>query len=217
LVPLLCILLEARFGPCIWEWFTDDAKRVLTKYKWDPDTAMVVLIETEEEDEGMDIESDDELLQEMCNLLNIDKDQNDQGFEFDIDFVIEEAPQSKNQYGDTGSVKTFRDVCQDELSIESSEKGQSPAAPFMDDIPDPPAIEKKLRSPSPDSLTIQTDSETQATISTLSDGAAVSLEQMMLSNPELVKQLLAKNASPAKLVDNSNSNPFSPFEGVDGN
>jgi hypothetical protein len=80
-------------------------------------------------------------------LFYIDKDQNDQGFEFDSNFVNEEAPQSKNQYGDTGSVKTFRDVCQDKLSIDSSEKDQSPAALFMDDIPDPPAIEKKLRSP----------------------------------------------------------------------
>ena len=34
LVPLLCILLEAKFGIPIHElgWFTDDAKRVVTKY-----------------------------------------------------------------------------------------------------------------------------------------------------------------------------------------
>jgi hypothetical protein len=106
LAPLLCILLEARFGPRIWEWFTDDAKRVLTKYKWDADTEMVVLIEADDEDEGMDIESNDELLQEMCDLLNIDTDQNVNGFEFDINFVIDEAPQSKNQYGNTGDENT---------------------------------------------------------------------------------------------------------------
>jgi hypothetical protein len=218
LVPLLCILLEARFGPCIWEWFTDDAKRVLPKYKWDVATAMVVLIEAEEEDEGMDIiESDDELLQEMCNLLNIDTEQNVNGFEFDINFVIEEAPQSKNQYGDTGSVKTFRDACQDDRTADSSEQqavGDSVTQPTEDDsILDPPTIEKKLRSPSPDSLTINTDIETQAT-STLSEDVVASLEQMMLRNPELVKQILGKNSTPDKLVDNSAA--VSPFEGVDG-
>jgi hypothetical protein len=216
LVPLLCILLEARFGPCIWEWFTDDAKWVLTKYKWDVETAMVVLIEAEEEEEGMDIESDDKLLQEMCNLLNIDTEQNVNGFEFDINFVIEEAPQSKNQYDDTGSVKTFRDACQDDGTDDSSEQalGDSITQPNKDDsIPDPPMIEKKLRSPSPDSLTIHTDTETQAT-STLSEDMVASLEQMMLRNPELVKQILGKNSTPDKLVDNSTA--VSPFEGVDG-
>jgi hypothetical protein len=34
LVPLLCISLEAKYSQCVWEWFTDDAKRVLTKYTW---------------------------------------------------------------------------------------------------------------------------------------------------------------------------------------
>jgi hypothetical protein len=189
---------------------------VLTKYKWDVETAMVVLIEAEEEDEGMDIESDEKLLQEMCNLLNIDTEQNGNGFEFDINFVIEEAPQSKNQYGDTGSVKTFRDACQDDGTADSSQQavGDIVTQPTEDDsILDPPTIEKKLRNPSPDSLTINTDIETQAT-STLSEDVVASLEQMMFRNPELVKQILGKNSTPDKLVDNSAA--VSPFEGVDG-
>jgi hypothetical protein len=221
LVPLLCIILEARFGPCIWEWFTDDAKRVLTKYKWDSESGMAILIEPDDDDEAMDIESDDEHTQEICDLLNIDTEKTCNGFEFNINFIIEEAPQSKNQYGDTGSVKTFRDACQDDDTVDSNDRLQddrstSSQLSETDSIPEPPTIAKKLRSPSPDSLTIETDTTTPDT-STLTEDVAVSLEQMMIRNPELVQKFLAKNFTPEKLLANSkNTTAISPNEGVDG-
>jgi hypothetical protein len=60
LIPLFCIIMEAKYGPLAWECFTDEAKRVLSKYKWDKVEEMVVLIEPEEEEDGLEIENNDE-------------------------------------------------------------------------------------------------------------------------------------------------------------
>lgn len=120
LVPLLYIILEARFGPCIWDWFTDDAKRVLTKYKWDPDEEMVILMEPDDDDEcSMEIDSNNECTKEICNTLNDNTDPGGHGFEFDLKFVINEVLQPRNQYGDSGNGKTFCDACEDERTVDS--------------------------------------------------------------------------------------------------
>jgi hypothetical protein len=113
LVPLLCIILEAKFGQCVWEWFTDDAKRVLTKCTWNASEERAVLIYPEDGNDGMDLDSDDEYMKSICDMLNIDEGNGGNGFDFDINFVIEEAGRPTNQYGDSGSVKTFRDVDKD--------------------------------------------------------------------------------------------------------
>ena len=70
------------------------------------------------------------------------------------------------------------------------------------------------RSPSPDSLTIQTASTTPASTLTedLSTDVAASLEQLMLKNPELAQQLYLKNSQIL-----SKTAAVSPSEGVDGN
>ena len=77
-------------------------------------------------------------------------------------------------------------------------------------------VSSKLRSPSPESLTIQADSATQATSTLTEDSSAdiaTSLEQMMLQNPALAQQLWLKTSAHL----HSNSMTVSPNEGVDGN
>jgi hypothetical protein len=79
LVPLLCIILEATFGQCVWEWFTDDAKRVLTKYTWNASEERVVLIHSEDDDDGMDLDSNDDYMKSICDMLNIDEEMAEMG------------------------------------------------------------------------------------------------------------------------------------------
>ena len=64
LVPLLCILLEAKFGIPIHElgWFTDDAKRVVTKYMWDKEQDCMVLIHPDKDDNDFGFDSDYEYM-----------------------------------------------------------------------------------------------------------------------------------------------------------
>lgn len=138
LVPLLCILLEEKFGTSVWEWFTDDAKRVVTKYKWCKDAARVVLIDPEEEDDGLGFDSDDEYMKSICDIFNISDENAGNGFEFDLDFVIEDALTPKNQYGDTGSVKTFRDA------VDTTRGAADEAQDEMDTTPMGPSLEQMI-------------------------------------------------------------------------
>jgi hypothetical protein len=147
----------------------------------------------------------------MTDLLDIDTDgAAKKGFVFDIDYMIEDVAPSKNQYGDDGSVKTFRDEC---VEIPDSEDDGSMVGMGEDDS-SATGIQEH-RSPSPDSLIIQPDSATQATSTMTEDPSDVAayLEQMMLKNPELLQQLYLKNSQ--KL--SSLTTAVSPTEGVDGN
>jgi hypothetical protein len=211
LIPLLCIIMVAKYGPSAWEWFNEDAKVVLLKYQWDTDAGKVVLIEPDDEDDDMELESDDEYMQQICDIYNVDSTQAGNGFEFNIDFLVADAAVSKNQYGDAGSVKTFREACvpMDETDDES-----------IQSTPDP----KTPRSPSPDSLTIDTDIATQATSNltenTTPSDVANSLEQLMLQHPALAQSLWAKNSAilaGSQVNDFTKSTAISPNEGVDGN
>lgn len=62
----------------------------------------------------MGIYSNGEYTTSMCNLHNVDATVTGDGFEFNLAFVILEGKTSEapNQFGDTGSVKTFREECQ---------------------------------------------------------------------------------------------------------
>jgi hypothetical protein len=223
LVPLLCIVLQAKYGPLIWEWFTDEAKEILTKYKWDSAQDKVVLIEPEDEFDCLDIDSDDEYMQTICNMMNVDDEaQGVNGFDFDIDFVVADDARPKNQYGDTGSVRTFRSAFQ-QHEAGSAYESDSTGKDYIDlSIPSlkPAAIQLSPSKPSasPFSLHIPMDSDTQAT-STLSDSTTKdvesSLEQLMLSNPDLVRKLLAKNPVSDTSMSTSTT-AVSPHSGVDG-
>jgi hypothetical protein len=113
LVPLLCLVLEHRFGPLIWEWFTDDAKKAKLDWKWVAEVSRIAPLISQIEDDDMSLESDDGFTATMIAVYGVDTTQKGDGFEFDLGFVISEEAlnQASNQYGDTGSVKTFRAEC----------------------------------------------------------------------------------------------------------
>jgi hypothetical protein len=192
LVPLLCILLQAKFGMSIDSlgWFTDDAKRVVTKYKWSPEEECVVLIHPEEETDDLGFDSDDEYMTAICNIYNIDQESDGNGFEFDMNFVVEDDIRPRNQYGDSGSVKTFHHAFDPDggAAAEASELAASAmdTTPAVDDESKPPANPSNL-----DEL-IRSD---------------MTLEAMILNNidPNLIKALLqhlatTKDGSPKKGV-----------------
>ena len=171
-----------------------------------------MVIAPDEEDE-LDLDSDDECFTAMADLLNIDTSAAaSKGFVFNTDHVIEGAAPSKNQFGDDGSVKTFRDACLDagDVSVTDpvADLNLDDASAGSFEVVDPPT----KRSPSPDDL-IVADSATQAT-STLTEDTpsdvAASLEQLMLQNPELARQLFLKTKLSSTPV------AVSPTEGVDG-
>ena len=91
LVPLLCLILEAKFGYRIWEWFANDAKKASSQWRWDQElSSFVPLISTmsSDQDDGLDIDIDDEYTMSMCDLHNVDTTVSGDGFEFDLAFVI---------------------------------------------------------------------------------------------------------------------------------
>ena len=178
---------------------------VLLEYKWDAVEGKVVMIEPEDDGDGMELESDDEYMQAICDIYNVDTTQAGNGFDFDIGFLVEDAKVSKNQYGDSGSVKTFRDACVDHLGHTSD--GDSTLDPMDDSVESNSAAP---RSTSPVDQ-VDTDSATQATSTLTPDSStniSSSLEQLMLKNPTLAQQLYVQLQSASVAV--------SPTQGVDG-
>jgi hypothetical protein len=161
---------------------------------------MVVPLIPEDEEAGFDLDSDDEHCSQMLDSLGIDSsDGAKKGFEFDIDCMIDEAVPSKNQFGDSGSVKTFRQEC---IPIDEEFEGDS--------------TDQGACSPSPDTRTIAVgDAATQATSALTEESThdiASSLEQMILKNPELAQELFRKHSQ-----SSAQTAAVSPTEGVDGN
>ena len=186
LIPLLCILLQAKFGMGIDRlgWFTDDAKKVLTKYKWSPEEECVVLIHPDDEADDLGFDSDDEYMNAICNIFNIDSTSDGNGFEFDMNFVVEDDIRPKNQYGDTGSIKTFRHAFDADggVAAEASEAAAAmDTTPAADDESKPPAVSSTLAELLKSNLSLE--------------------EKLSQSDPELVRQLILhletlRNGSP---------------------
>jgi hypothetical protein len=186
---------------------------VLYKYKWAADEGQVVPIVPEDDKEGIDLDSDYEYFTTMADLLNVDTSGSAQkGFTFNLDYLIEDAVPSKNQYGDSGSVKTFRDACIEDTADYSD---MDSSGHMSEDDKSAGREDSAKRSSSPVDL-VEADTATQAT-STLTDDTsedvAASLEQLMLQNPALAQLLYLKNSAQLQ----STSVAVSPYEGADGN
>jgi hypothetical protein len=220
LVPLLCLVLEAKFGYRILGWFTNDAKKASSQWRWDSEqSSLVALISTLslDQDDGMGIDSDDEYTMSMCDLHNVDTTVLGNGFDFDLAFVISEEKLNEvpNQFGDSGSVKTFRKECQT--------KDTTPRMMDTEKHPNATREASTTHTPSPDDMTVDAndiDSFTRepSTITDATEDVKKSLEAMMISHPDLVRKVLTKtNTSKNKLHDNNhNSIAVSPNQGVDG-
>jgi hypothetical protein len=186
---------------------------VLYKYKWAADEGQVVPIVPEDDEEGIDLDSDDEYFTTMADLLNVDTSGSAQkGFTFNLDYLIEDAVPSKNQHRGSGSVKTFRDACIEDTADYSD---MDSSGHMSEDDKSAGREDSAKRSSSPVDL-VEADTATQAT-STLTDDTsedvAASLEQLMLQNPALAQLLYLKNSAQLQ----STSVAVSPYEGADGN
>jgi hypothetical protein len=224
LVPLLCIVLEAKFGYRIWEWFTNDAKKASSQWRWDAElSSLVPLISTmsSNQDDGMGIDSDDEYTMSMCDLHNVDTTVSGDSFKFDLAFVISESNlnEAPNQFGDSGSVKTFREECQT--------KDMAPTMMVTEKHPNARVSSTSAHTPPPNDMTVNADDSNSltrepSTITDATEDIEKSLKAMMISHPELVRKLLTKtkltsSTSKNKLHDNNqNLTAVSPNEGVDG-
>jgi hypothetical protein len=190
---------------------------------WDAElSSLVPLISTmsSDQDDGMGIDSDDEYTMSMCDLHNVDTTVSGDGFEFDLAFVISESNlnEAPNQFGDSGSVKTFREECQTKDTTPTMVTEKHPKAG---------ALSTNAHTPPPDDMTVDADDSDSftrepSTITDATEDVEKSLEAMMISHPDLVRKLLTKtkltsSTSKNKLHDNNqNSMAVSPNEGVDG-
>jgi hypothetical protein len=213
LIPLFRIICAAKFGDAAWEWFTEEAKVVLFKCKWAADEGQVAPIVPEDDEEGIDLDSDDECFATVADLLNVDTSGSAQkGFAFNLDCLIEDAVPSKNQCGDSGSVKTFRNAC---IEAAADHSDMDSSVHMSEDDKSAGSEDSAKHSSSPVDL-VEADNVTQAT-STLTDDTsedvAASLEHLMLQNPELAQLLHLKNSAQLQ----STSVAVSPCEGADGN
>ncbi len=110
IIPVLCIILEAKFGPQIWCWFTDEAKDSTQGFQWDEENKRVRTLNDEEDsdsDDNLSLESSKEFENDLMEFHDISGTITP-GFAVDISFMLDHTQVPKNQYGDSGSVKTFR-------------------------------------------------------------------------------------------------------------
>jgi hypothetical protein len=107
LVPLLCVLPEAKFEIPVHElgWFTNDTKRVVAKCKWDNAKDRVVLIHPEDGNNDPGFNNNDECMKSVCDIFYVDSKRDGNGFKFDMEPAIEDCIRPKNQRGD--EVKRF--------------------------------------------------------------------------------------------------------------
>jgi hypothetical protein len=124
-IPALPVILEAKFGPRIWAWFSEEAKEHAIGYYWDPRTG---LKSTDDDrlgemlgDWGADWGSDDDDDRSVSTASTAGRME---------PFRIVTDATGKNQYYDDGSsVGTFKSTCakvnpghhdfQDAITIES--------------------------------------------------------------------------------------------------
>ena len=64
---------------------------------WDKEQDCVVLNHLDEEDDDLGFDSGDEYMKSICNIFIIDSEKESHGFEFDMDYVIEDVFRPKNQ------------------------------------------------------------------------------------------------------------------------
>jgi hypothetical protein len=169
----------------------------------------------------MGIDSDDEYTMSMCDLYNVDITGDGEGFEFDLEFVVSDEALNKapNQFGDNGSVKTFRDdVIKEAPNPKMLENERYPHSRASTD--------SNKHSPIPDDTQAYEDDGDSPNRASRSPEATAeevqkTLEALKLSHPDIFRTFtdkLQQNPNPSKhqLRDNQKSTAVSPNEGVDG-
>jgi hypothetical protein len=216
LIPLLSVLIEAKFGSASKQWFTEEARITAEGFYWDEDEQQMKQNDdaaTAMDDDDFSLSSDDSYVTNLTAALNLgDVEAPTEGdggvFDFDLDFVFDDvAP--VNQYGDNGSVKTFKNVCeQKSREVRNAEalakdvNSNSTAKAPLNNITDTTSTTTDTTQGTPSSLTEETPSDP-------------SLEQLMVNNPDLVQQFLKNNPQLFQQTPTTSST-VSPTAGVDG-
>jgi hypothetical protein len=76
-------------------------KGVLSKDQWDTEQERVILIDPEDNEDSLDLESNHEYMKTICGIMNVDEGNGGNGFEFDIKFVVDEVSRPKKKMGIT--------------------------------------------------------------------------------------------------------------------
>jgi hypothetical protein len=210
-IPLLCVIIEAKFGASSRQWFTEEARLTSEGFYWDEAEQQVKQLEdpTNADDDDFSIASNDSYVANLTAVLNLGDLKDIEGgsvLNFDLDFVFNDSA-PPNQYGDQGSVKTFRDICEPKSHQGAAAPDKSPTSTV--------SAATSLKTATPDTLSgtnIDTANNTQVTQdSTITDPANTgSMEQMMANHPDLVRQFLSNNPQlfqPQQPASNSTASP----------
>jgi hypothetical protein len=222
LVPLLSVVLEAKFGPRSWEWFTDSAKSDSQGYVYDTETGQLRNTAEVDQDESS-IESDtaNEFVQELTENLHLTDTSNT--FDLDLTFVLDEEAHPTNQYGDTGSVRSFRSSCQPNISIEleSSDKEDETSKGARANQANTDS--NKPNKPSDMSINTDTSNTEAQETSTITDSTLnteLAFEKMCLQNPEFLLQFLQSNPQSTigeSATPTNQTDPHNAYPNVEGN
>jgi hypothetical protein len=204
LAPLLNIILEAKFGHRIWEWFCDTAKDASQGYVYDAATGRIKNMDEEDDDDESSIDSEEnEFVAELSERLNLvsgkDTEKGDL-FDIDLSFMLDDE-NPKNQYGDSGSVRTFRSACRPKKTIdmtgtsdEEESDQDSDQAKHEGKSTQEKNTSKEQEIDSPGDMSVDT-SQTQET-STLSDSMndpEQAFKNMCIKNPDFLARFLKSN------------------------
>ncbi len=205
-IPLLSIILEVHFGPRVWEWFTDDAKEQTEGFYWDTVNGCVRSDEEAMTKEILEDWSDD-------SELESDEEPDDENIKMVINFQMNGQPM-KNQYGDTGSVKTFRDECDVNSKGAYSEESAGP---------EPSAFTKNVAR-SPEELSIDADgTQTTSTLTDIDQDLENQFKSLVTSDPGKLAELIMASPKLKSLLESKHAEGkkhqeavASPNEGVGG-
>jgi hypothetical protein len=223
LIPLLNIVMEAKFGASIWEWFTDTAKDASQGYVYDAILGRIRNMDEDDDDDESSIESEDDFVIELSESLNISSTKTTEkgdAFDLDLSFMLDDE-NPKNQYGDSGSVKSFQSTCQSKRPIDITSSDEEDDYSVEDD--NNRVRQKQTKTFDrhvPEDLSVDT-SQTQEP-STISDSLANPehafarmciqnpdfLARFLQSNPELQTDIPGASQTPAQKTDPQNAAPI---------
>jgi len=190
LIPLLNIVMEAKFGARIWEWFTNMAKDASQGYEYNAETGRLKNMDEEYDDESsIESKEDNGFVLELSERLHLSSEKStDKGNAFDLDlsFMVDnENP--KNQYGDSGSVKLFRSTCQPKKPIDITSKEEDEEAQDDKEASKQPTKTTNI----PEDLSVNT-SQTQerSTISDYTANPEQAFARMCIQNPDFLAHFI---------------------------
>ena len=205
LVPLLNVVLEAKFGARIWNWFTDTAKDASQGYVYDQVTGCLKNVDENDSDVSSIGSDDDDFVKELSERFNISSGNNDKGDKFDLDlsFMLEDE-QPKNQYGDSGSVKTFREKDKVIEIGSSDDEEDAPTTNKDEEIPTKANESSNLISPKATpkekptetvhgTMSVDTSQTKESTLSDSMKNPEQAFARMCLQNPDFLARFLTSN------------------------